>query len=89
MVNPGLTDSCDLIYTFISIHPFGMEYMILALGFAELFRHLHVIFEELWEFLKISKKWLHRLHFPLVLGGNTKWVILRSKLYLSWLGNHT
>lgn len=38
---------------------------------------------------KFQKEELLRLQSPLVLRENTKWVILRSKLSLSWFGNHT
>lgn len=41
--------------------------------------------ENSWKF---QKEWLLRLQPPLVLRESTKWGILRSKLYPSWLDNH-
>lgn len=38
MFSPILTEFFVLIYTHVSIHPFGMGHVIPALGFAELFR---------------------------------------------------
>lgn len=38
MLSFTVTEFSLLIYTYISIHPFGMEYVMSALDFAELFR---------------------------------------------------